>query len=215
MNKKSLIIAGVFLVQIPSILSSQTLPQVKKDLGKASVVVVGDTLITSTGNIERKWVLNGQGLRTVSLRDVSTNKEWCKPEQELKSDWDLPGAIGNGTKAEFVSLDVRKANDDQFINDYLEVITQFRYDSARLELQHVVWVFPDAPGIRRRGVIQLGGLSFGPPQQKHSYPFPQGSNQRRRHYETVLLRPLPVRPLPGNHVCFCCGGGLSAQYAHS
>ena len=76
MNKKSLIIAGVFLVQIPSILSSQTLPQVKKDLGKASVVVVGDTLITSTGNIERKWVLNGQGLRTVSLRDVSTNKEW-------------------------------------------------------------------------------------------------------------------------------------------
>lgn len=75
MNKKSLIIAGIFLIQIPNVLSSQTLPQVKKDLGKASVVVVGDTLITSTGNIERKWVLNGQGLRTVSLRDVSTNKE--------------------------------------------------------------------------------------------------------------------------------------------
>lgn len=148
MNNKNVFFLSLFMLFTAGTLSSQTLPQIKKDLERATVVISGDTLITSTGNIERKWVLNEQGLRTVSLKDVSTNKEWCKPEKELKCDWNLPGAIGNETKAEFVSLNIRKANDEQFINDYLEVITQFKYDSARLELQHVVWVFPDATGIR-------------------------------------------------------------------
>lgn len=148
MNNKNVFFLSLFMLFTAGTLSSQTLPQIKKDLGRATVVISGDTLITSTGNIERKWVLNEQGLRTVSLKDVSTNKEWCKPEKELKCDWNLPGAIGNETKAEFVSLNIRKANDEQFINDYLEVITQFKYDSARLELQHVIWVFPDATGIR-------------------------------------------------------------------
>ena len=36
----------LYILGSSSALSSQTLPQVKKDLGKASVVVVGDTLIT-------------------------------------------------------------------------------------------------------------------------------------------------------------------------
>ncbi len=121
---------------------------------------MGDTLIASTGNVERKWILNKQGLRTVSLKDLLIDKEWCKPETEITCDWNLPGAINNATTAEFVSLNVQKANDDQFINDYLEVITQFRYDSARLELQHVVWVFPDASGIRTQlRVKALEGFS--------------------------------------------------------
>lgn len=148
MNRKNLFITVLLLASTVSGVSSQVLPQISKRLGNAHVVVSGDTLIARTGKVERKWVLETQGLATVSLKDMWTGREWCKAEKAFNSDWNLPGAIENDTRADFVSLLVRKANDDKFTNDYLEVVTRFKYDSARLEVEHVVWVFPDASGIR-------------------------------------------------------------------
>jgi len=79
---------------------------------------------------------------------MSLDREWGQDRPDVTCDWNLPGAIDLNSKAEFISLDVRESDDDGFISPHLEVITQFRYDSARLEIQHVVWIFPDAPGIR-------------------------------------------------------------------
>lgn len=128
---------------------AQTLPLgFTKKLKSASVAVSGDTLIASTGKVERKWCLNRGGLRTVAVKDLSLNKEWSKAIPDVACDWDLPGAINPGSKASLVSFEVRESDDEGFINRHLEVVTHLRYDSARLELQHVVWLFPDAPGLR-------------------------------------------------------------------
>lgn len=148
--------------------AQQTFDSIYKSLGKAKVFTSNDTLVVSTGNIERRWILSNQGLRTISLKDLQLNKEWCKSTVDMGCDWDLPGAIDSTTKTKFISIDVRKANDDNFINDYLEVITQFRYDSALLDLQHVIWVFPNAPGIRTQlRVKALDGFQFeGLPEEE-------------------------------------------------
>lgn len=127
---------------------SQTLPQnLSKHLKQASVEVQADTIIATTGKVSRKWCWTGKGLVTTSMRQEEIKKEFIKNPQ-LLSDWNLPGAINPNSKATFVSLDVRESDDDGFISPHLEVITHLRYDSARIELQHVVWVFPDAPGVR-------------------------------------------------------------------
>lgn len=140
----ALLLAAAFAAE----LSAQPLPQADRRLGNARIVVAGDTITASTGKVERRWVRQQEGLATVSLRDLTTGREWCKPGLGAGPDWDLPGRIGRGSRAELVSVQVDRANDDGFTNDYLEVVTRFRYDSARLEIEHVVWVFPDAPGIR-------------------------------------------------------------------
>lgn len=140
----ALLLAAAFAAE----LSAQPLPQADRRLGNARIMVAGDTITASTGKVERRWVRQQEGLATVSLRDLTTGREWCKPGLGAGPDWDLPGRIGRGSRAELVSVQVDRANDDGFTNDYLEVVTRFRYDSARLEIEHVVWVFPDAPGIR-------------------------------------------------------------------
>jgi hypothetical protein len=128
---------------------AQTLPSgLKKNLKQANVQVVGDTIIARTGKIERKWCWNNKGLLTTSIKDVSLNKDWAKPTTEITCDWNLPEAIGNDTKATFVSLDVHVSTDEGFTSPHLELITHLRYESAHLEVQHVVWLFPNAPGIR-------------------------------------------------------------------
>ena len=130
-------------------ITAQTLPGgYNKKLKNASVTVVGDTLIASTGKIERKWCWNETGLKTISIKDLLLNREWGKERPEVTCDWNLPGAINPNSQATFVSLEARKSDDEGFINPHLELITHLRYDSARLEVQHVVWVFPDTPGIR-------------------------------------------------------------------
>lgn len=149
MKKNLVIVSGVILSLLSGGMTAQNLPDgYSKKLKGAKVSVVGDTLIASTGKIERKWCWNETGLKTISIKDLSLNQEWGKERPEITCDWNLPGAINPNSQATFVSLEARKSDDDGFINPHLELITHLRYDSARLEIQHVVWVFPDAPGIR-------------------------------------------------------------------
>jgi hypothetical protein len=147
MRNKVIWIFCILLISLQT--QAQTLPSgLIKKMKQASVVVVGDTIIAYTGKIERKWCWNNKGLLTTSIKDISLNKEWAKPTTEIACDWNLPGAIGNDTKATFVSLDVHESTDDGFSSPHLELITSLRYESARLEVQHVVWLYPNAPGIR-------------------------------------------------------------------
>lgn len=175
--------------EVSGCLSSHLLPQMTRTLKSASVRTVGDTLIVSTGRVERRWVLDYQGLRTVSLKDLSLGKEWCRPDSMVGADWNLPGAINRTTKAEFVSQEIRRADDDGFINDYLEVVTCFRYDSARLELQHVVWVFPNASGVRTQlRVRALKGFC--------AKGLPQGETTRNYFGNTMVVPSARTEYLP-------------------
>lgn len=147
MNKCSLICLLVLLTTIQGY--SKSLPEgYKQNFRSANVTICGDTIGVSTGNIERKWLHTKHGLITVSVKDILHDKEWSKPNDNIKCDWDLPGAIDGNSDAELVSFTVTKSNDEGFVNEHLEVTTHFRYDSSKLEIEHVVWLFPGATGIR-------------------------------------------------------------------
>ena len=116
-------------------------------LGRARVELTKDRITVSTGAIERVWSWTGKGLVTMSLRNATSGKEWAvKPSHAC--DWDLPGALGDTTTGVLLGTESRVADDDGFSSPHLEVISTIRYEEAKLELQHVVWVFPDAPGLR-------------------------------------------------------------------
>lgn len=147
MKNKATYLLGLCLVCL--ITQAQTLPSgLKKSFKQAEVSVVNDTIIVRTGKIERKWCWNKHGLLTTSIKNSLQNKEWSKQDAVMVCDWNLPGAIDNNSQATFVSLNVDENNDEGFVSPHLELITQIRYEDARLEIQHVVWVFPNAPGIR-------------------------------------------------------------------
>jgi hypothetical protein len=116
-------------------------------LGSASVRSFGNELAVSTGVVERKWRWTGKGLVTVSLRDLRSGKEWAA-QPGLASDWDLPNALEDPPEGTLVGSTARVGDDEGFSGKHLEVVTTVRYEKSRLEVQHVVWAFPDAPGLR-------------------------------------------------------------------
>ena len=122
-------------------------PDLHASLGAAAVAVQADQLIVSTGAVRRTWAWTGHGLVTNSLRDAVTGREWAKPAT-VACDWSLPGALDDRTPAELVSVTVREDDDAGFSSKHLEVVSTMRYETAHLELQHVIWVFPSAPGLR-------------------------------------------------------------------
>lgn len=187
MKKNTFILLGGLLLGCVTALSAQTLPaNFKKHLKSASVSISGDTLIASTGKMERKWILNEAGFRTVSVKDLSANKEWGKEQPNVVCDWDLPGAITPTSKAALKDIEAKVSDDDGFINEHLEIVTTFQYDSARLELQHVVWLFPDANGLRTQLRVKAldGYKSQGLPEKEttrnyfgHTLSVPSGRTE--------------------------------------
>lgn len=114
----------------------------------AKVVFQHNKITVSTGKIERVWKWTGKGLQTVSIKNQLTGKEYSKISGKYRCDWDLPGAINDTSQAELVDFSISENDDEGFTNKHLQVITTIKYPEARLEVQHVIWVFPNATGIR-------------------------------------------------------------------
>lgn len=142
-------IASLFfplLALIP--ISSAAQPDQSIDYNGAAVSFKNDRLIVSTGKIERTWIWTGWGLKTVSIRDQISDREYGKIIGKYQSDWDLPGAISDSSAARRIDFTVSVNDDEGFTLKHLQAITTIEYPEARLLVQHVVWVFPGAPGIR-------------------------------------------------------------------
>lgn len=117
-------------------------------LGTATAEFKDGKLTVTTGAVTRVWNWTGAGLSTVGLRDDATGSSYAKPKLEVACDWNLPGLLDNGAKAELVGVEARTADDDDFSGKFVETITTVRYPDAKVEIQHVVWAIPGAPGIR-------------------------------------------------------------------
>ncbi|WP_126246183.1 alpha-amylase family protein [Chitinophaga rhizosphaerae] len=107
-----------------------------------------DEIVASTGKMERKWKFTGHGLQTIGLKDLGSNREFAFPDPKEKCDWSLPGAISDTSVAEWIGTTVGEGDDEGFSNRYLQIITTFRYPNVKVMLQYVVWVYPDAVGVR-------------------------------------------------------------------
>jgi hypothetical protein len=126
----------------------------------AKVVFENNKLIVLTGKIERSWNWTGKGLQTVSIKNVESGKEYGKIDSKYSCDWDLPGAITNNSKAELIDLAIAENDDEGFSSKHLQVVTTIKYPDAKLEVQHVIWVYSDASGIRTQlRVKALEGFS--------------------------------------------------------
>lgn len=114
----------------------------------AKVVINNNRITVFTGKLERTWNWTGKGLQTVSIKNQSTGKEYGKTNVNYQCDWDLPGAISDASSAELVDVNVTESDDEGFSNKHLQVISTIKYPASKIEIQHVIWVYPNAPGIR-------------------------------------------------------------------
>jgi hypothetical protein len=114
----------------------------------ATAVYKDDKIIVFTGKVERTWHWTGKGFQTVSIKNQSTGKEYGKIDTKYQCDWDLPGAINDTTQAELVDVNITESDDEGFSNKHLQVISTIKYPDSKIEIQHIIWVYPDAPGIR-------------------------------------------------------------------
>jgi hypothetical protein len=129
-------------------------------LGAASSKFNNGRLVVSTGRIERTWILTGHGLKTVSIKDLQSGKEYGLLSGKCLSDWDLPGAITDTSLARVADFSVSVSDDDGFTNRHILAVTTLEYPNARLMVRHVVWAFPDAPGIRTQLQVKaMAGFS--------------------------------------------------------
>ena len=119
----------------------------QQELNGARVNVSAMELEISTGVISRKWKWTGAGWATTSLRDLVSKREYAK-ETGLACDWRLPGKLDDKSVGELADCVIRESDDDGFSSKHLEVVSTVNYPKVGMAIQHVVWVYPGAPGVR-------------------------------------------------------------------
>lgn len=117
-------------------------------LKNATATFKNNTIFVSTGKMERSWQWTGKGLLTTSIKNQLTGKEYAKIEAKNQCDWDLPGAISDASSADLIDVNIKEANDNGFSSQYLEVISTVKYANTGLVVEHIIWVYPNSPGIR-------------------------------------------------------------------
>ncbi len=143
-----------FILIIPFILincnqdTQNNLPAVTHKTGQAEAYTSGNKLVVNTGKTERTWEWTGKGLVTTSFVNKSTGKEWANTSPDLFSDWDMPGGVSDTTRVKLISLKAGNANDEGFTNEHIEVIAEVAYPGKHLQVQYVIWAYPDSKGIR-------------------------------------------------------------------
>jgi hypothetical protein len=149
MNPYRLNVLMFFLLYFAAFMRASGLPEGQKaEYKNARVAYEHDSLKVSTGRIERTWKWTGNGLLTISIRNQITGKEYAGKSGKYSCDWNLPGSLTDSSDAELKDLKITVNDDDGFTNKHLQVITTIRYPGAKLEVQHVICVFSDAPGVR-------------------------------------------------------------------
>lgn len=130
----------IHAIAIPSVMGAETMK--KAQFKSAKMSFDGSQLLVSTGVVERRWKVTKEGLLTVGLKDLRSNREWVSSKTEMSSDW-MFDRMGVGT---LVSVTAEESNDDGFAKPFLRVRAEFEYES--LTIGYVIWAYPDATGLR-------------------------------------------------------------------
>ncbi len=151
--------------------------QQSKTFKNAKFSFYENILTVSTGKVQRQWKWTGHGFLTISYKNLTTGKEWAVVSPDHTADWDLPKKIGKESVAELLSVNCIESDDENFTSSHLLVTAHIRYDSE-LEVQYLIRVYPDAPGIRT--ALSVRALpSFSPdgvPAEMSTYNY-YGSRQ--------------------------------------
>jgi hypothetical protein len=123
-------------------------------LGKAEVHYSSEQIVVSTGRVERTFKITPAGMVTTSYIDLASKKDFIVPDSELKSDWNFPALTGEAVPE---NITARISEDDGFTGSHIEVAADFVYPDDNLNLRYVIWVYPDAPGIRTQLLMKTTG----------------------------------------------------------
>lgn len=132
--------------------SNQKLPTINLQYANAKVHTQGDKLYISTGEIERTYQLSSYGLSTISLKSISSEKEWISTAKTSNCDW----AINSDSPGNLISLSARVSDDEKFTDTHICVEAEFEYPEKHLMVKYIVWAYPDADGLRTQ--LQLKAL---------------------------------------------------------
>jgi len=111
----------------------------------ATMACDGKTLTIGTGKVIREWSWTGKGWKTSNIAHMESGKVWPLAETSRTADWQVPGVAG---EAELISVTARESDDEGFTSRHLEVVSTVLYPTSGMSVQHVVWAYPDAPGLR-------------------------------------------------------------------
>lgn len=179
--------------------------ELNKKYREASVRTIGQTIIASTGNMQRVWRKTEHGLQTVSLK-MKDGKEWVTVKPPV-CDWEYGNSVISSNKATLVSLTARHNNDSGFAKDHLEMIAEYVYESINLNIRYHVRLYPGADGIFTQLYIKgdstklqpsfvnysnaSGRVEFLPVNAKNKYRYYFGyynDTQHRNTDSTPLLK---------------------------
>lgn len=130
-----------------AVASASAIGPQQESLGQAKAVASASAIEVSTGRISRAWKWTGAGWLTTAVRDLDGGREYSAPVG-FACDWNLPGKLEDKTVGELVDCRITQSDDDGFSSKYLEVVSTVNYPAAALVVQHVIWVYPGATGIR-------------------------------------------------------------------
>ncbi|MEN6449678.1 MAG: hypothetical protein ABFC96_04225 [Thermoguttaceae bacterium] len=142
----------------------------------------------TTGVAQRVWKWTGKGLVTTGFRDLRSGRQWATASHRPPCDWSLPSVAGvhECANGELVAVDAHLSDDDGFGNKFVEVVSTVRYEQERLEIQHVVWAIPGAPGLRTQ--LRVKALSGFNPARLPEASLPP-KEQSYSEYGGTFLKP--------------------------
>jgi hypothetical protein len=142
------------------------LPKLEAACGSTAARTEGNSLIVTTGAVERRWKWTGKGLATVGLRDLSSGREWADgkgsggngvdSDGDRDCDWSNSEVIPAGATAEIVSLTALEDDDEGFTSKHLKVAAEIAYPQAGVSVRYEIWAYPGAAGLRTQLWVKGG-----------------------------------------------------------
>ena len=146
--KKNKIILIVFLV----LTSTQFIRAAKLTFEGASVNTSKNEIVVSTGKVEAKWKWTKQGFVSTGFKNLATKTQWAKKQRTLLADWNL-GSLSM-ENAKLISVEAAVSDDEQFTSKHIAVTATIEYPKAKLVVKYLIWVYPNAAGIRTQLLVK-------------------------------------------------------------
>lgn len=127
--------------------------QAEAELDSASMRCDGEVFTVTTGKLERQWSWSKAGWRTTAITDLASGHRWPLVDRNEGADWQIPGLDGEG---QLMSVTANESTDEGFTSPHLEVVSTVHYPEVDIDLQHIVWIYPDAPGLRTQIRLRSG-----------------------------------------------------------
>lgn len=130
---------------LPLALFTNAKEALSESFKEASMTHHESRLTVSTGRFKRSWQWSPRGWSSGVTGAHGRSSE---------ADWQIPGVTGPAT---LVSVVAHQGNDQGFTSEHLKIVSTIHYPEANIMLQHTIWAYPLAPGLRTQVSLKTTG----------------------------------------------------------